>query len=429
MRLPYHLSLLIGIALPALCQLTSAEKRFFQDRGPYAADKSGAKGATLIHAGRVLDVHTGQYLEQAGILILDDRIREVGPYRQVSAHAPAQARQIDLSRSIVLPGLIDCHKHLLCDYNLGHGETDSMLLNIGALGTAGRALLGARRAREVLDAGITTVRDLGNSGVNGDVALRNAIRQGWVPGPRMVVSTRALAAAGGQFETLDRAVARTIVDQEYAVISGPEDARRAVREALYAGADVIKVIVDTWPRVLAEDEMRAIVDEAHRVGVKVAAHAITNLAVRTAATAGVDSIEHAYFAEDDNLRLMAAKGIYLVPTDATLQPPAFYVDRFKRAMKLGVKIAAGSDDAWGDKILSHMMAYQIEGMAPVDVIRSATENAAELLGWQERIGAVEAGRFADLIAMPEDPLKDVSALSRVSFVMKGGVIVKGPAGN
>lgn len=418
------LTLLISLVLPGLCQLTTDEKRFFQDTGPYAEDKSGAKGATLIRAGRMLDVRAGRYLDQVGILIQDDRIREVGPYDEVSSHTSGPLQRIDLSQATVLPGLIDCHKHLLCDYRLGRGETDSMMLNIGKLGTAGRALLGAKRGRELLDAGITTVRDLGNSGINGDVALRNAIRAGWIAGPRMIVSTRALAASGGQFETLDQTVAKTIVEQEYAIINGPRDAQRAVREALYSGADVIKVIVDTWPRVLAEDELQAIVNEAHRVGIKVAAHAITNLAVQTAARAGVDSIEHAYFIDDDNLRLMKKKGIYLVPTDATLKPPPFYVDRFQRAMKLGVKIAAGSDDAWGDKILAHLMAYQIEGMSPLEVIRAATMNASDLLGWQQQIGTIEPDRFADLIAVEGDPLKDIAALQHVSFVMKGGAIVK-----
>jgi imidazolonepropionase-like amidohydrolase len=417
-------TILVCLAVPAWCQLTTEEQRFFQDTGPYAEDNSGAKGSTLIHAGRMLDVRTGRYVDQVGILIQDDRIEKVGPYAEISSHVSGPLQRIDLGDATVLPGLIDCHKHLLCDYALGRGETASMMLNIGKLGTAGRALLGARRARELLEAGITTVRDLGNSGTNGDVALRNAIRAGWIAGPRMVVSTRALAASGGQFETLDQSVAKTIVEQEYAVISGPADARRAVREALYSGADVIKVIVDTWPRVLADDEMQAIVNEAHRVGIKVAAHAITNLAVRTAALAGVDSIEHAYFIDDGNLLLMKKKGIYLVPTDATLKPPPFYVDRFQRAMKLGVKIAAGSDDAWGDRIIAHLMAYQIEGMSPLDVIRTATMNASDLLGWQQRIGTIEVDRFADLIAVEGDPLKDITALQRVRFVMKGGVVVK-----
>jgi imidazolonepropionase-like amidohydrolase len=412
------------LAVPGLSQLTTEEQRFFHDTGPYAEDKSGGKGTTLIHAGRILDVRGGGYFDQMEILIEDDRIKKVGPYAEINAHFSSPVQRIDLGNATVLPGLIDCHKHLLCDYSLGHGETDSMLLNIGKLGTAGRALLGARRARELLDAGITTVRDLGNSGMDGDVALRNAIRAGWIVGPRMIVSTRALAAFGGQFETLDRSVAKTIVEQEYSVIGGPSDARRAVREALYSGADVIKVIVDTWPRVLANDEMQAIVNEAHRVGIKVAAHAITNLAVQTAALAGVDSIEHAYFVDDDNLLLMKKKGVYLVPTDTTLKPPRFYVDRFQRAMKSGIKIAAGSDDAWGDQILAHLMAYQIEGMSPLEVIRTATMNASDLLGWQQVIGTIEPNRFADLIAVEGDPLKDIAALRHVSFVMKGGVVVK-----
>jgi imidazolonepropionase-like amidohydrolase len=315
--------------------------------------------------------------------------------------------------------------------------------------------------RQDLEAGITTVRDLGNSGAGGDVALRDGIRVGWVAGPRIIAATRAIAPAGGQFDAMASDVRGAIVQQEYVAISGPEEARRAVREALYAGADVIKVIVDagsmepdpheqeaiidrrsiidevrhTGLRVLAEDEMHAIVEEAHRVGVRVAAHAITNIAISVAAGAGVDSIEHAYHANDENLRLMHDKGIYLVPTDFPDTPRE--QDRLMRALKLGVRIAAGSDRygtdlsrmTRGQDSLGILKAYQQSGMGALEILRAATVNAADLLGWAERVGSIEPGRYADLIAVNGDPLKDITELQHVDFVMKGGIVFKNNIGS
>jgi imidazolonepropionase-like amidohydrolase len=298
------------------------------------------------------------------------------------------------------------------------------------------------------------VRDLGNSGWNGDVALRDAINAGWIVGPRIVASTRALAAAGGQFGEVSAAT-QEIIRQEYVQISGVEEARRAVRQAFYDGADCIKVIVNTGPRVVSLDEMKVIVEEAHRVGRKVAAHAIGEQATRIAAEAGVDSIEHAYVVPDDVLRMMAEKKIFLVPTDG---PPETYLDifakgrspeerqqmeaqirqfipasrdRLARAIKLGVRVAAGSDMYYrlpgktrGQASLTMLRAYADAGMSSVEVIRAATINAAELLGWEKYIGTIEPGKFADIIAVDGDPLKDITELERVKFVMKGGAVVR-----
>jgi len=276
-----------------------------------------------------------------------------------------------------------------------------------------------------------------------------------VTGPRIVASTRALAPIGGQFDSMPMPIAGALVEEEYVPVSSPEQARGAVRQALYSGADLIKVIVDagsmepngeeqralvekrtitdeirhTGLRVLGEAEMRAIVEEAHRLGVRVAAHAITNLAIHAAVEAGVDSIEHAYHASDDDLRRMRDKGIYLVPTD--FPDNASEADRLQRAIKLGVKIAAGSDrysvdrtgKSRGESCLTTLVAYQQSGMSPLEVIRTATTNAADLLGWKD-IGLVEPQRYADLVAVAGDPLTDVSALLHVRFVMKGGAIIK-----
>jgi imidazolonepropionase-like amidohydrolase len=421
--------------------------------GQTPSPSPGTHASVLIHAGRVLNVNDGQYLRDAGILVTDGSIAEVGSFAVVRKHAP-DAQLIDLATATVLPGLIDCHTHLLM--------TESMQTLVG-MSTAERTLLGAATAHDALLAGVTTVRDLGNSAINGDVALRNGIRAGWVAGPRVIAATRALSPIGGQFDSMGSPAAAAIVAEEYVPVTTPEEGTRAVAAAVFAGADVIKVIVDAGLRenytaILSEATMRAIVEEAHRSRRKVAAHAIMNAAVRVAALAGVDSIEHAYFGSDSNLELMKDKNIYLVPTDSE-NPPAYYLDRLRRARAMGVKIAFGSD-ARGSSVLKQskttfverslgtLIAYQKAGLTPLEIIQSATVNAADLLGWrdaadafepserkfavdeatmwQDRLGAVEAGRYADLIAVDGDPLTDLAVLKNVRFVMKQGVVVKGP---
>jgi imidazolonepropionase-like amidohydrolase len=405
----------------------------------------------------MLDVKAGSVVNDAVVIIENGRIKSIGSGLAV----PAGSQVIDLGNAMILPGLIDCHTHLLENYEgVVGGDDPNMILTVTQMSTAKRALLGAAMGREDLEAGITAVRDLGNSGWNGDVALREAIRTGWVVGPRMVVSTRALAAAGGQFGNLSADVQK-IIEQEYAVVSGVEEARRAVRQAFYDGADLIKVIVNTGPRVLTLEEMKAIVDEAHRVNRKVAAHAIGDLATKVAAEAGADSIEHAYIVPDDVLKMMAEKKIYLVPTD---YPAEFYVSfsaqrvqtpeqkqqqeagakrfaegnaaRLARAVKAGVRIAAGSDEYYntpgrtrGQASLLMFRAYTAAGMSPLEIIRAATTNAADLLaGDRALFGALEVGKYADIIAVQGDPLKDITEMEKVRFVMKGGVVIKNELG-
>jgi len=422
-----------------------------QAPGAHAQSPTPAAPVRAIKCGRLLDVRTGRVVANGVVLVQGKTIVQAG----AGVAIPPGAEVLDLGNALVLPGLIDAHTHLLTNNNFALGGDDNnIVLNVATMSTARRALLGAAMGREDLEAGITTVRDLGNSGLNGDVALRDAINQGEVVGPRIVASTRALSAAGGQFGQLTPE-AQALVAQEYVAISGVEEARRAVRQALYDGADCIKVIVNTGPRVVSLAEMKVIVEEAHAQGKTVAAHAIGDDATRIAAQAGVNSIEHAYTVPDDVLKLMAAKQIFLVPTDypaeayvsavpATATPEmrqryekgaqdfaTANAKRLARAVKAGVRIAAGSDEYYqfpnqtrGQSSLLMFRAYAASGMSPLDIIRAATLNGAELLGMKGKIGALEPGTAADLIAVDGDPLADIRALEKVRFVMKGGQIIK-----
>jgi imidazolonepropionase-like amidohydrolase len=418
--------------------------------GSILAQMPQAPAVVAIRASAYVDAKASVTRPNAVVLIQGSRITSVGSDTPI----PSAAEVIDLGGLTLLPGLIDVHTHLLENYEGAIGGDDpNLLLTVAQMSTAKRALLGAATGREDLLAGITTVRDLGNSGYNGDVALRDAIEAGWVVGPRMQVSTRALSATGGQFGGLTPE-AQGLVTQEYAVVNGADDARRAVRQAMYDGADVIKVIVDTDPRVLSLEELKAIVGEAHGQSRPVAAHAIGEASTRIAAEAGVNSIEHGYTISDDVLAVMAKNGIFLVPTD---RPAEYYNlksapvtdaqrdatatlitrrrDRLLRAVKAGVRIAFGSDEYYnllgktrGEASLLTLRAYADDGLSGAEIVRAATTHAAELLGWSGRIGSLEAGLLADMIAVEGDPLKEPRLLERVRFVMKDGKIVRRDAG-
>jgi imidazolonepropionase-like amidohydrolase len=439
----------------AFCDLAAAQLGF---------EPSPPPTPKLIKAGRVLDVKKGSYLLNQGILTDGERIKEIGPWEQVQAHAPKEAGRIDLSHATLLPGLIDCHAHPLSSMEGRLSGGENIVIAVTQSSAALRALMGAHNAREDLEAGITSARVVGHSGIDGDVALRDAINYGWVPGPRLQASARKITALGGQAVSLQNAVSGQILEQEFLPVSGPEEARRAVRENFANGADLIKIVIDagagpTWQvRYLAPEDAKAIVEDAHRLGMKVAAHATSRVAIQTAIDAGVDSVDHGDEASDEQLKQMKDKGIFLVATDlwtngnqyqylsqfvaftpedesalkaAEEKTTEQFKDRLQRAMKIGVKIAMGSDmwSLWprktrGEASLLELEELQKDGMPNLEIIRSSTVNAAELMGWSDRVGEIAAGKFADIIAVAGDPLQDVTLLQHARFVMKGATVVR-----
>jgi imidazolonepropionase-like amidohydrolase len=416
-----------------------------------AAQTPSDTGTTLIHAGRLFDSESGRFLTNRDILIHNDRITAVGE----NLTAPAGARVVDLRKYTVLPGLIDAHTHLLYLEDPAGGLTMENTKAIVVEGTPLRALHGAARARTFLQAGYTTLRDLGNSGRFGDVALRDAIRDGSLDGPRLIVSGPGLSPVGGQFPGI-QANHQDIPSEEYRVVHNPDDAADAVRENVTMGADVIKIYSNNTPNraVLTLEEMQAIVGAARLLGVRVAAHATSDAAVWRAVTAGVNSIEHAYQVADSTLALMAQKGVTLTPTDLDSLSLLQYVkiqnptgpplqpsqvkeflqsqqDRLMRAVKAGVTITAGSDNyinmRWpqGQAAKHNLFAYIRSGMTPIQVLQAATINDAKLLGMQDRLGVLKPGALADVIAVDGNPEADFSAMERVKFVMKGGTVYVG----
>ena len=396
-------------------------------------------------AAKLLDVRNGAYIENAAVWIAGERIKEVGPAFEVQRLAPKDAKVIDLGRATVLPGLIDCHTHIMSRMP---STDEGYTLDLATKSQAFRALEGAFNARLTLNAGFTAIRDVENEGSGyADVALRDAIEQGLAEGPRMQVATRAIAAVG-QYNPFGISPDLPNFPTGAQMVSGVEEARRAVREQIGHGADLIKVYADWQYPTLTVEEMRVIVEEAHQQKLKVAAHATTAEGIKNALTAGVDSIEHGHHANAENLAMMKAKGTFLVPTvgviDAMLERTknepmsprrrewreALLGDtqqEVQQAMRLGVKIASGFDAAGPSKQgrnADELVALTKRGMPPLEAIRAATVNAAELLNWQDRVGAIEPGKFADLIAVEGDPLTDIAVLQQVKFVMKGGTVVK-----
>jgi imidazolonepropionase-like amidohydrolase len=390
-----------------------------------------------LRASRMLDVNSGSMVRDAVILIQDEKITAAGS----SLKIPAEAQVVNLGDATLLPGLIDCHTHLMARVP---DDPQGYALNLLTKSQAFRALEGAADARVTLLAGFTAVRDVESEGSGyADVALRDAINQGLVDGPRMKVATRGIAAVGKYFP-FD--VSPDLVDFPTGaqMISGPEEARRAAREQIGHGANLLKVYADWGVPTLTVDEIRPIVEEAHKSKLKVAAHADSPEGIRNALTAGVDSIEHGHRADRSSFELMKEKNAFWVPTIGyyfyaveTAKSPQQHkymeetLERTRQnisiARELGVKIANGFDPSSADahgKNAHEIIAMTKLGLPALEAIRAATINAADLMGWQDKIGSIEAGRYADVIAVSGDPIADIGELEHVKFVMKGAAIIK-----
>ncbi|MCK1709587.1 amidohydrolase family protein [Bradyrhizobium sp. 143] len=391
-------------------------------------------------------VIAGQVLSPGAVLIENGKVAEVGPSAQ--DRAPPQTRVLDLGGATLLPRLIDGHTHLFLDVvapaeaertRTGRKYEPGMLLAI-VESPAKRVLTAAKLAREDLESGFTTVRNVGNSGIDGDTELRDAINGGRVEGPRLLASGRKLIARGSYVRNLNPALADAILQQEYLIVGGPDEARAAVQRNAFQGVDQIKVALN---RDISAASVAAVVEQAHLQKMKVTAHAHDRESIQQAIDAGVDSIEHGDEATDQQLKEMRDKGIFLDLTpwvwekiypmsparnDQGRQAEAALV---QKVLKSGVKFSAGSDmylyfpgKTRGEASATMFTALSSSGMPPLDIIRAVIANGAEMLGWQDRIGAIEPGKFADIIAVAGDPLKDISELERVRFVMKEGRIVK-----
>ncbi|HKN32375.1 MAG TPA: amidohydrolase family protein [Terriglobales bacterium] len=421
------------VCLVAVCSVVAAQSP------PQAAVRR-----VIVRAGRLLDVKSGQMLTNQAILIEGGKIISVGPASQ--AKVAPNTITIDLTNATVLPGLIDAHTHLTLDL----GSTGYTGLGISP---PREALIGARNARVTLEAGFTTVRNVGARGYS-DIALRDAINAGDVPGPRIVASGPPLGITGGHCDN-------NLLPYEYhaqgdGVADGIENVRHKVREVIKYGADVIKICATGGVMSKGDDpnasqftleEMKAIVAEAHRLGRKVAAHAHGAEGVRWASDAGVDSVEHGHLMDDAAIAALKKNGTYLVPTlylidwhrenAARSNVPEFSRRKMqmvsdaaqgnvKKAIAAGVKIGLGTDAAvYPHGLNAHELGVYVRlGMTPLQAIQTATVNDADLLGWTDKIGTLESGKFADIIAVDGDPLKDVTTLEQVKFVMKGSEVVK-----
>lgn len=410
------------------------------------AQAPAPENVVAVKAGRVLELRSGKYLDRQTLLIEGERIKAMGSAREIEPQLPANARVIDLSKYAVLPGLIDAHTHLTgTPYVHGYPSL--------GISVPRQALTGAHNAWLTLEAGFTSVRNVGADGYS-DIALRDAINAGDVPGPRILASGPALGITGGHCDNNLLAPEFHVVGE--GVANGVPAVMAKVREDIKYGSDLIKFCATGGvlskgdnPELeqFSPEEMRAIVAEAHRLGRKVAAHAHGALGIKDAVMAGVDSIEHGSFIDEEGIRLMKEHGTYLVPTlylgdwflenyeklhltedmvaKAKLVMPAAR-QNVSRAFREGVKVAFGTDAAvYPHGLNAREFAVMVKlGLTPLAAIQAATINAADLLGWSDRLGTVEPGKYADLIAVEGDPLSDVRVLESVKFVMKGGEVVR-----
>ena len=415
----------------------------------HAADETIA-----LKAARLFDGKSSSLVQNGVVIVRGDKIVDAGS----NLPLPSGAQVIDLGDATLSPGFMDAHTHLTADYSGNYNERRLQELDLNVSEQAIRATV---FARATVEAGFTTVRDLGSRFVASrefvDVALRNSINKGTIVGPRMLVATKGIGATGGHFDPTsgfrDFLFGRE-PDYTDGIANGPDEIRKAVRFEVKNGADVIKAAVSGGVLSLADEvdtpqltpaEMAALVDESHRLRRKVAVHCHGDQAAREAIEAGVDSIEHGSFVKPETLAMMKKKGTYLTPTlmasewimgklanyPAALQEKAkaaFHArsEMFRNAVKMGVKISFGTDAAvypHGENAKEFKLMVDL-GMSPIDALKSATTSDAELFGVAQKLGTLEKGKLADVIAVPGDPTTDITATARVSFVMKEGKIIR-----
>ena len=399
---------------------------------------------TVIRAGHVIDPATGQASGAQTIIVKDGKIVSVG----AGLKLPAGSRVVDLSSDWVMPGLMDAHTHLTLDIAPADAPNDLSALYLRE-GTGLRALRGMWHAQQELQAGFTTVRDLGNSANHADTDIRVAIERGWFPGPTVVNSGKIISPFGGQSHGIPPEQARPWL-WEYSDADGPDEVRKAVRENIFYGARVIKLVVDNAAYVYSEEEIRAAVTEAHRAGLPVAVHVFGGPGADNAIAAGVDSIEHGFELSDAQLEAMKKKGIFLVGTDTPraqldaigtaggiFPEPEInarnILDRLKRAQRIGVKMAFGTDAASvlpgvtrGRMAFDYLEVWTAAGVPAPKILQCMTTNAAELLRVQKDRGEIVAGKYADIIATEKNPLENIQALQKIIFVMKEGKVIPLP---
>jgi imidazolonepropionase-like amidohydrolase len=395
---------------------------------------------TAIRAGTVIDPAHGSSAKDQIILVENGKIKAIG----AGVAIPADAEVVDLSHEWVAPGLIDAHTHMTLTEIAGDAPFESFYLNQSS---TLRGLRGLHNAMQVLQAGFTTLRDVGNSAEWAMSDVRRAVDSGWFLGPTIIDSGKIIAPFGGQSRDIPPRQG-PFWQFEYIDADGPAEIRKAVRTNIYYGAGVIKLVADNNPYHYSVDEFRAAVDEAHRAGIPVAVHVYAGDALENAIEAGVDSIEHGFDLTDAQLKRMKDKGIFLVGTDfprahldivgtsgGILPEPAVLapkiIDRLKRAHRIGVRMAFGSDtviDMPGrtraDLMFDYLAVWRTAGVPPSDILRAMTSDAAELLRINKVRGSVAEGLSADLIAMPANPLDDIENLRKINFVMKDGKSVR-----
>jgi imidazolonepropionase-like amidohydrolase len=424
-----------------------------------AVSAHAADELIALKAARMFDGKSNALVQNGVVVVQGDKILDAGS----NVRIPSAAHVIDLGDATLCPGFMDAHTHLTLDFS---GDYNQRRLKEVDLNVSEQAIIATAYARATVEAGFTTVRDLGSRFVGSrefvDVALRNSINKGVIVGPRMLVATKGIGATGGHFDPTsgfrDFLFGRE-PDYTDGIADGADEIRKAVRFEVKNGADVIKAAVSGGVLSLADEvdtpqltpaEMAALVDESHRLRKKVAVHCHGDQAAREAIEAGVDSIEHGSFMKPETLTMMKRKGTFLTPTLMATEwimgkidnyPPALQAkakaaaaarsDMFRNAVKMGVRISFGTDAAvfpHGQNAKEFKLMVDL-GMNPIEALKSATGNDAELLGISQEVGTLEKGKLADVIAVPGDPTADITATERVSFVMKEGKIIRqGPPG-